>query len=473
MAALFAVHPTHVESVAWATERKDVLSTFFLILTFWCYVAYAERPNIKRYIGVLGLFLCGLMSKPMPVSVPLVMLVLDWWPLNRLSKQVADAPLTDDVTSSRPTRSKKRVQRSADTVEALPRPVATPWRLILEKVPLFVLSLGSCAATYLIQRNTGAMRVLATLPAGVRAANAVVAYTSYIGKVFWPVHLYYPYIHPERSLPQAAVLGSVAALIAITTTLFLLAKRFPYLLMGWLWYLITLLPVIGFVQVGPQAMADRYTYVPFIGMFIAITWLAIDLGSRFTTSISLDDRKNGQRLAINIPLFVAAIAIIVVLVPRTYRQVGYWRDLVTLYAHSIDCDPNDYIALTSTVSVLDQNGQLPKALVYAFRAVKAKPDYAVSRDNLSSVLLKSGRIDEGIEQSLIALKIRHDDALAPANLSLGYFFKGEQALRRRQYDVANEWYKKSWHNLHVARNRGYDLPPNFVDALGSRMIDPE
>ena len=147
---------------------------------------------------------------------------------------------------------------------------------------------------------------------------------SYLGKLFWPVHLYYPYIHPERSLPHAAIIGSVVVLALITTTLFLLAKRFPYLLMGWLWYLVTLLPVIGFVQVGPQAMADRYTYVPFIGLFIAIAWLAADLGSRFAPAISQQAKKNGQQLAINIPLVVAAVAVLVLLAPRTYKQVGYW-----------------------------------------------------------------------------------------------------------------------------------------------------
>ena len=155
----------------------------------------------------------------------------------------------------------------------------------MEKIPFFLLTLESCVATYLIQQKTGAMRVLAALPAGVRAANAVVAYTSYLGKLFWPVHLWYPYIHPERSIPHAAIIGSVAGIIAITIAVALVRKRFPYILMGWLWYLLALLPVIGFVQVGPQAMADRYTYVPFIGLFVAITWLVADLGHRFLPAV--------------------------------------------------------------------------------------------------------------------------------------------------------------------------------------------
>ncbi len=465
VAALFALYPTHVESVAWASERKDVLSTFFLILTLWAYTRYAERPNVLRYLTVLGLFLCGLMSKPMLVSVPLLLLILDWWPLKRLQKNsevAAQEAQLATQTPSRLSKSKKKnqPQRQAETVTSVPRPVATPTLLIVEKIPFCVLAFASCVATYLIQQRTGAMRVLATLPAGVRAANAIVAYSSYLGKLFWPVHLYYPYVHPERSIPHAAVIGSLVGVIAITVAIALIRRRFPYVLMGWLWYMLALLPVIGFVQVGPQAMADRYTYVPFVGLFVAITWLIADLGSRFAQAPSgRQARKNGEQFVVNIPLTAAACVVLVLLAPLTYKQVDYWHDVMSLYNHSIDCDPNDYIALTSTVAVLDSQGKTAEALARARRAVQAKLDYPVSRDNLASLLLRTGHYNEGIEQCMVSLKYRPDDGMAVQNLALAYYCKG--------------MYAESWKQVHRARDIKFDVQQGFVDALSAKMLDPE
>ena len=238
VAGLFALHPLHVESVAWIAERKDVLSTFFGLWTLWAYARYADRPSAARYLAALGLFALGLMSKPMLVTWPFVLLLLDYWPLKRVD--------------------------------------SVPWRTLLrEKVPFLVLALASAVVTFLVQREGGAVAAISRISAGMRLQTALVAYVAYIGKLVWPTRLavLYPLAH---SLPIAQVAGAVAVLAIITYAAWRGARRFPYLATGWLWYLGTLVPVIGLVQVGTQRMADRYTYIPYIGLFVFGVWGVAD-----------------------------------------------------------------------------------------------------------------------------------------------------------------------------------------------------
>ena len=304
VAALFAIHPLHVESVAWVAERKDVLSTLFWLLTIWAYVRYVRGQNTARYIVVIAVFALGLMAKPMLVSLPIVLLLMDFWPLRRMAGKV-------------------RLRN-----------------LIIEKLPMLVLAAFSCGLTMWAQATGGAVQSLNDYPVGVRLANAGVAYVGYLAKMVWPRGLAVFYPHPGNTLPTWQVAGSYALLTALTALALLWARRRPYLLVGWLWYVISLIPVIGIVQVGAQAMADRYTYVPLIGIFIAVAWLVADL-------VGAPRRVGLVAAAARTGLAVVAVSIIAALAVAAHSQVGHWRDTKTLFRHAlrvIEIDPKEYAA---------------------------------------------------------------------------------------------------------------------------------
>src|SRR5208282_984042 len=291
VAALFALHPLHVESVAWATERKDVLSTFFWLLTMWAYVWYAERPRLGRYLLILVCFSLGLMAKPMLVTLPFVLLLLDYWPLGRL-------PLKGPGLAA---------------ASPKPGPGVTLKRLVWEKSPLLVISALSSVVTFYAKKEAGAILTLHTLPIPNRLANAMVAYVSYLGKMFWPAHLAVLYPLPRHNLPIWQPLAAGLALAVLSLLALRQARRHPYLPVGWLWYLGTLLPVIGLVQVGKQALvADRFTYVPLIGLFIIVVYGMAELTARWRAPRFL--------------LPVGAGVVLSALMICTWVQVGYWRD---------------------------------------------------------------------------------------------------------------------------------------------------
>ncbi len=279
VAALFALHPLHVESVAWIAERKDVLSAFFWILTMGAYVFYVEKPDTKKYLLVILLFSLGLMAKPMLVSLPFALLLLDYWPLSRFrSKQSA----TDEkIFKSREKKGKAKypsVVVKAKTAPPCDQVLSWPyiWLLIREKIPLFMLAIASGLMTLIGQQKAGAMESLQVLPIDARLGNALIAYATYIGKTFYPRNLavFYPL---QEMLPAWKVVFAAVLIIVVTTLFIRWAKTMPYLAVGWLWYLVTLAPVIGVVQVGMQSMADRYTYIPLIGLFAASAWATSDL----------------------------------------------------------------------------------------------------------------------------------------------------------------------------------------------------
>jgi len=282
VAVLFAIHPLHVESVAWIAERKDVLSTFFWMLTMGAYSYYVEHRGLRRYFFVLLFFVLGLMAKPMLVTLPFVLLLLDYWPLQRFHEIKSDHQLQPEVLKSVTSDKQKKKSKKKNAVAVketleVKKPAAPEYKwsliypLLWEKVPLFALAIFSGIVTYIVQQKGGAVKSIEALTLGVRIGNAIISYIAYIGKMIWPSNLAILYPHPGVLAPWQ-VLVSALLLIAITLLVILRAKRSPYLATAWLWYMGTLAPVIGIVQVGNQAKADRYTYIPLIGLFIMVAW---------------------------------------------------------------------------------------------------------------------------------------------------------------------------------------------------------
>ena len=349
VAAVFAIHPLHVESVAWIAERKDVLSGVFFMLTLLAYLRYARAPSTRRYFVVAGVFALGLMSKPMLVTVPFVLLLLDYWPLRRITDERSD------------------VGRQLLS-------------LLLEKIPLIGLSAVSSVVTFLAQR--GALGWTEQLPVSARISNAIVTNVVYIRQMLWPAKLAVFYPHPENRLPIWAISLALVVVVGITIATFVLRKRAPYLIVGWLWYLGMLVPVIGLVQVGWQGHADRYTYLPQIGLYIAITWTAADL----TVSWRF------QRIALG----AAAALLVAVLSWRAWFQTSYWRDSETLFTHALAVTSNNDVALNNLGIIFLDKGQLDEAISKLQAAIDLRPENGPALDNLAKALLRKGRLPEAM-----------------------------------------------------------------------------
>ena len=378
VAALFALHPLHVESVAWIAERKDVLSTFFGMLALWGYVRYAARPNVPRYLLVFLFLALGLMSKPMLVTFPFVFLLLDYWPLNRLA--IAATPLPE---SSR--------QRHLFL------------RLIREKLPFFLLVAISSIITYLVQQQSGALRPLDAVPLGVRVANALVSYVKYIGKMFWPADLAVLYPYPS-AFTGWKVAGAFFFLSAISVFAVWSVKRRPYVAVGWFWFLGTLVPVIGLAQVGIQAMADRYAYIPLIGICIIIVWSASELVLKFPH--------------VKIVLTTLTMTVLLLLMTATLKQVRYWQNTMTLFEHTLAVTDNNWLPHYNLGFALDRQGQTEAAVTHYREALRIKPDYEPAHNNLGLVLEKLGQYDQAIRHYSAALRIKPDYEPAHNNLGL-------------------------------------------------------
>jgi tetratricopeptide (TPR) repeat protein len=357
VAALFAVHPLNVESVAWAAERKNVLSTFFWFLTMWAYVRYVERPGLGRYAAVVGLFLLGLMSKPMLVTLPLVLLLLDYWPLRRI-----------DLTPS-------------PDEEYANRDLWATWkRPLLEKLPLLVLSLIFCRITLAVQ--AGAQSALSVVPFGQRLGNAIVAYVAYLWKLVWPFELAVLYPHPRGGLPIWQVLLSLLVLIAITACVLWFGRGRRYLPVGWFWYLGTLVPVIGLVQVGSHAMADRYTYVPMIGIFLIVAF-------------GLDELTASWPRRVPVLSGVAAV-VLVLLGGFTLWQVRTWRDTGTLFTRALEVNPNNDVAHFQVATHLLRNNQVRESLVHYREAFRLSPGDEEFARGLAFALSRDGQYDKAL-----------------------------------------------------------------------------
>jgi tetratricopeptide (TPR) repeat protein len=408
VAALFALHPLHVQSVAWVAERKDVLSTFFMLLTLLAYERYVKSSKWQWYAAVIVLFALALMAKPMAITLPLIFLLLDWWPLERR-----------DVK-----------------------------RAILEKIPLLALAAASAIVTFLVQRAGGAVTSVDKVPAGLRISNAIVSYARYLLKMVWPVDLAVFYPMP-KGWPVWEVAFAALFLIAVTSLVLRSRKRMPWLAVGWLWYLIMLLPVIGIIQVGEQAMADRYTYLPLLGIFIMIVWSVPEKMHRAATA--------GAALAL------------VVLSALTAWQVGYWQNSETLFCRAANVTSDNWLAYNHLASALAEQQRYPEALSVARtavsihpsdkthfnlanllrkmgdlegatleyqRALDANPNLAVARNNLGITLAQLGRLPEAEHQLRAAISIDNNYADAHANLGLVLRDQGKIPEAKAQFEAA-------------------------------------
>jgi protein O-mannosyl-transferase len=442
VAALFALHPLHVESVAWIAERKDVLSTFFFLLTLLAYGRYVSRPAVGRYLAVLAAFAAGLMAKPMLVTLPFVLLLLDYWPLGRC--RLAPAP----------SRAAAGVPGHAD------RPGYTISRLVLEKLPFFALTAGSILATLYAQKKV----VQHVYPLSFRVANALVAYASYLGKMVWPSKLAVLYPLPTQMLLWQIALSALL-LGVITVAACWLARRAPYLPVGWAWFLGTLVPVIGLVQVGVQSMADRYSYIPLIGIFIAIVWGANDLAARWPQW-----RKVMPSLA------VAAVLLCSVL---TWLQLGYWRNTYELFNHALHSTEDNYTAEGSVGRALADRGEIEQGMAHYQQALRINPNYALARVDLAFALFTRGKADEAIEQYRRALAtVPIDDNTAATghnNLGIALGAKGQTAEAIEQFKMAlalNHDYADAHYNLALALSKVGNLPEALQHYQESARLNP-
>ncbi len=360
--AVFAIHPLRVESVAWIAERKDVLSGVCFMLTLLAYVHYTRAPSFGRYVAVLLVFVLGLMSKPMLVTLPFLLLVLDYWPLGRIR---------------------------AGTPKPGPQ-LLTP---VLEKIPLVALAAVSSVVTFLAQK--GAVGWTEQLPVVSRINNAVVSYVAYIWQMFWPVRLAVFYPHPENRLPLWEIVSSLLLLICVTAVAIALRKQRPYLITGWLWYLGMLIPVIGLVQVGWQGHADRYTYLPQIGLYIAVTWGVADLTALWRY----------QRTIVS----TAAILTIGVLSWRAWIQTWYWRDSETLFRHALAVTTNNDVAQNNLGIVFLRQGKLDEAITLLQAAVDLRPDNSPAHENLAKALLQKGEVADALIHYRKLLELQPDN----------------------------------------------------------------
>ncbi|MCE5340605.1 MAG: tetratricopeptide repeat protein [Planctomycetaceae bacterium] len=395
VAAAFAIHPMHVESVAWISERKDVLSCLLFLLTLTAYANYVNRPSALRYIAIIIIYILGLMAKPMLVTVPFVLMLLDYWPLDRVRWQKSDL------------------------------------KLILEKIPFFAFAFASGITTFLVQQNGGAVADIEQVALGSRIANAFVSYITYIEKMFWPTNLavFYP-LQTDISFYQTAVCILLFATIFFTVLWF--GRKHKYLITGWLWFVITLIPVIGIVQVGLQACADRYTYIPYIGLFIMFT---------FSAKEYIAQRPKLKNVAV-----VLAAAVLIALGTITHKQTGYWSNGITLFSQTLNVTKENYVAYNCLGVAYDRVDRLDNAINAYQQAIKINPDYCTAYYNLGITYRTLGRFEEAVAANELAIKIKPNYPQAYNNLgiSLGKLGRFQEAANAYQQSIR--------------------LKPNYADA---------
>ena len=441
VAALFALHPLHVESVAWVSERKDTLSTFFGLLSLIAYVRYAKAPSISRYAWVAIALALGLLAKPMLVTWPFVMLLLDYWPLGRLA-----GPMV------------KEHRRGAPHKEAATGIASLVW----EKLPLFALVAASAIITFVAQSQGGAVRTFTDAPITLRLSNALVSYVKYLLLTFWPNDLavYYPFAW--AGIPAWQIIGAALLLLGITAFCFSQRKIRPYLIVGWLWFLGTLVPVIGLVQVGAQTMADRYFYVPSIGLFIAIVFGLADIAER-------------RRVA---PWLSAAIAnvVLLILATLTNAQIQRWSDSFTLFKHTLTVAGPSVAAEDALGLAMHNNGQLDEAAAHFEKALQMQPDDYLALLNMGVIRFYQGRVPEAIEYAQAA--IRSDADAAKAHNLLGMAL-AKQNRNDAALDEMRRAVKLAPKNAEIRNNLGLALAqlgriPEAIDEFHEAVrLDPD
>jgi protein O-mannosyl-transferase len=470
VAALFALHPAHVESVAWVAERKDVLSAFFCFLTLYFYAEYGTKRKPALYLLTLISFVIGLMSKPMLVTLPVLMLLLDFWPLRRWTGEgEGDAPAASRLANS--------------------------LTLVKEKIPFFVCSLGSGILTICAQSKGGAVKDLARISFGHRVENAIVSYVKYVGKMLWPhdMAILYPTV---PSFPLWEVAGSVLVIGFATTAAYRWRNSYPFVTLGWFWFLITLLPVIGLIQVGEQAMADRYTYIPAIGLFVIAAWGFAELTSRW------QQRKRVAAL-------VAALVITASTV-KTWNQIHYWNNDQSVFQHALDTTTGNYTAHYNLGYALSKQGDLDGAINHYQEALRLQPNLYETHNNLALVLARKGDVDAAIAEYraalllqpnmpqahnslgfalatkgdidaataefLEALRLKPDYAAAHANLAFAHLNKGAVDAAIREFEEAVRLepdQTKGYYGLGVALAGRGDLDAAAASFRKALAIDPD
>ena len=399
VALLFAVHPLHVESVAWIAERKDVLSTFWGFMALAAYVFYTERTTTRRLLISVFFFALGLMSKPMLVSLPLIFLLFDYWPLKRFP-----------------------------TVKLNPGNFYSPF--IKEKIPFFALSAASCIITIIAQYEANTLIKLAETPMGLRVANAFVSYAEYLFKTLWPFNLAVLYPYPDH-IPLWLSVPAFVLILCISVISVRKASQYPYLFVGWCWYLLTLVPVIGFVKVGYQSMADRYTYIPLIGIFMIFSWSIPDL---------LKNRLHRYAM----PAIACLLAL--TLCPLTWKQTGYWKNSISLYEHALSVTEKNYVLLYNLGVARFHNGEISKALDLMSRSVEINRYYPESLVFIGYILSRQEKYREAIPYFQSALSVKPNFENAQTRLGICY-------LKLNQLDEAEirfrEALKSNPHDRHA------------------------
>jgi tetratricopeptide (TPR) repeat protein len=422
VAAVFAVHPLQVESVAWVAERKSVLSGFFWMLTIAAYVIYTERPCIGRFLLVVLVFALAALSKPMVVTLPFVLLLLDYWPLGRFQWTHQSGVNTLSKSES--------VELSSQS---------SPLRcLIAEKIPLFILAAILSIITFIAQRSGGAMKLTDHVPLEFRIANAFISYLAYIGKMIWPRRLAVFYPHPADEV--SVWLAVAAALLLLTPSILVIrsARNRKYLLVGWLWYLGTLVPVIGLVQVGGQARADRYMYLPVIGLLIIIAWGLADLAPKWRYK--------------KVTLGISALIVLLALAVCTLLQVAYWRNSFTLFTHALDVTTNNYVAHLNLGNVLTKQKKADEAIPHYQEALRIKPNYGDAHFNLGFTYFLQDMPDKAIEHYNSVLRITPNSAKIHYHLA--------NALAKKEHlDKAIEHY-----------NKALQLKPNYAEVYNNLAL---
>jgi Flp pilus assembly protein TadD len=376
VAALFALHPLHVESVAWVSERKDLLSAFFWMLAIWAYARYVSAPSLRRYLAVAAFFCFGLMSKPMAITLPFALLLLDYWPIQRFQW----SHFNDRVNGH-----------------------SVIFGLIREKMPLLAISALSAVVTVYAQTSGGAVKDLDIFPLTVRVANAVVAYAAYIIKMIWPSDLAFLYPHPGMP-PGWQVAGAFLMLAGITVFALARAGKQPYVIFGWLWFLGTLVPVIGLVQVGMQAMSDRYTYIPLTGLFIMVTWGMTEAARKWRFPIPA--------------LVMAAGILLLVSGGLTWKQAEYWKNSEILFRRAIDVTEENFIAHYNLANVLARQNDPNEAIFHYRQTLRIKPGFSDAHINLGNTFSLQGNDGDAVRHYRAALKLQPENVRLHVNLAI-------------------------------------------------------
>jgi len=442
-ALLFALHPINVESVAWVAERKNVLCTFFFLLSLGAYGWYAKTPGWRRYLLVAVCFIAALASKPMAITLPFVLMLVDGWPLRRIRGW------------SPPAAGSSLEQKSLSF-------------LILEKLPLLLLSVGSAAITIVAQQSGGAMRAATQFSLEVRLANAVHSYALYLWKFVWPAALAPMYPHPGNTLGGASVAVSALALVVVSALVFA-ARRNGYLAVGWIWFLGTMVPVIGLIQVGDQAMADRYAYIPFLGLFVIFAFGLADALRQVSS-------ESGKRESIKIASVALVLLCALTLVTRT--QLSYWQNNETLWRHTLAVTDRNFIAQDNLGGALLLAGKTEEAATHFYAAAQINPLDPMSHGNIGAFLLEQGQLPRAIDELKRVTQLTADRGLlagAYANLGTAYRESGDLTNARQNYEESlrlNAGQTNAWLGMGILLEQQGDLQPAALDFARVAELQP-